>query len=1612
MRDLFTSDKPAPDTAANGGQDEAFRTKFYALVPHRDIEHMAEEDRNGAALALWRRAQSRQPGTPVLHVYNPGTGTDGWQSRHTVVEVVTDDMPFLVDSVTGALAGRGLEVHLVIHPIIRVRRAGDGMVDELIVDDAGLGPPGPDITLESCMHLQVSRQGSDVLPELEAGLQRVLSDVRAAVEDWKAMCAKLADVTDMVRRTAGEGSDEPDDLQEDAAFLDWLGENSFTFLGYRETDYREGADGQTDIVHAPGLGLLRDPAVEVFRAMHDLGSLPEDVRSFLLKPLRLLVTKANRRSTVHRQVHLDTVNVRKIDADGKVSGVHQFVGLFTSTAYQRSPREIPLLRRKVDDVVARARLRPASHKYKALVNILETFPRDELFQCTTDELFANATGILNIQDRRRPAVFTRMDALERFASCIVFVPRDRYDTRMRERISGLLAGTFNGTIAAYYTQMTESSLARLHVIVNTRRGKVPAVDHERLERQLQEFGRSWADRVRDRALGELGEERTGYLLDRYGDGFPVSYQETSSPETALLDMEMADRAEREGAPQTRLYRPLGARRTIFHMVLVVPGSPIPLSDILPVLENTGLRVLSETPHRISNHETGGLAWLHDFRMEVRDGVERDLEELDVRFREGLASVGTGRLENDGFNQLILAAGFDWREVSVMRAYARYLHQTGSAFSQTYMIETLVENARVARLLIDLFLRRFDPAAEEGREAACEQLAASIDEELNAVANLDQDRILRLFSNLVQSTLRTSFFRSAPEDSGLTIAFKLDSLRISNLPEPRPMVEIWVCSPRVEAIHLRGGRVARGGIRWSDRREDFRTEVLGLMKAQMTKNSVIVPVGSKGGFVVKQPPPGGTREEIQAEGIRCYQSMMRGMLDITDTIAGSGVQPPDDSVRRDGDDPYLVVAADKGTATFSDIANDVAREYGFWLDDAFASGGSAGYDHKGMGITARGAWESVKRHFREIGVDIQNTDFTVVGCGDMSGDVFGNGMLLSRHIRLQGAFNHLHVFVDPDPDPETGWQERKRLFELPRSSWGDYDRDLISRGGGVFDRSAKSIDLTPEIRALFEIEEEAVTPSELIRAMLGASVDLLWFGGIGTYVKSADESHDDAGDRANDEVRVDGRSVRARVIGEGANLGVTQLGRIDYALSGGRINTDAIDNSAGVACSDREVNIKILLGDVMARGDMTLAERDELLVAMTDDVAALVLKDNYDQSQALSMSEARGAELLEAQSRLIHQLERGSLSLDRGIEFLPDDDALAERGAAGGALTRPEAAILLAYVKMELHDELLASDLPDDHALLDDLRAYFPAVLGDRFGEATTGHRLRREIIATYIANSMVNRMGVVFVNEVREQTGDQAPDIARAYIIAREIFAVRELWRSIEELDNQVPASTQTEMLHELRLLVETAAVWLLRALPRPLDLESGIEAYAGHIRALRACLEEVISPFERQAVDTRAQAWEQAGVPQELARAVAAAGPLVRGCDVVRLAAELDKPVELAARVYFSAGSHFTLDKLRAAAEQLPVHSQWDKLAASSLAQDFSTHQIAIARSVITEVGIGDGAGHPGSHTISAWEQTRQRDAARTTRVLDELSSVQEVDLAMLSVASRHFHALIEGTR
>src|SRR4051794_5436629 len=1266
-------ERVAPEEVAEA---EAFVRSYYRRAPAADLNGREAVDLYGAALAHWTFGRDREPGEARVRVYNPTFEQHGWQSPHTAIEIVSDDMPFLVDSVSMELSRREFGIHVLVHPVV-----GD----------------------ESFMHIEIDRQASG-LEELAEAIRDVLGQVRAAVEDWQPMRERMAA---LIAEATPAGMDE-DEFAEARALLAWVADHHFTFLGYREYELTESA---LKAVEGSGLGLLRGGS----GGSTGFAKLPLGVRALAREPDPLVLAKATNRSPIHRPAYLDYIGVKKFDDERNVIGERRFLGLYTTLAYREVPANIPVLRQKALAVRERAGFPPGSHDDKAIIEVIDTFPRDELFQIGVDDLYAIAVGILELGERQRVRLFMRTDRYERFVSCLVFLPRDRFNTANRTRIGEILAEALGAQTVDWALRLTEWVLVRIHYTLRLPPGVRPDYDVDALEAELVEATRSWDDDLDEALVEELGEGIGTTLYRRYRDGFPAAYRDDLLARSAVADVQRIEALEGEDALDLSLYRPLEAAPGILRCKLYRRGERVSLSDVLPMFESLGLVVTDERPYRVTPTDSPPV-WLYDFGLQARGPVDADA--IRERFHEGFARVWRGEAEQDGFNGLIIAAGLDWREVTMLRAVARYLRQAGIPFSDRYMEDTLLAHPGVARSLVELFKARFDPRVERG---GASRIAEEIEAAIDAVDSLDQDRILRGFLSVVGAMLRTNYWLAGPKPY---LSFKLDPHQVPLTPLPRPRFEIFVHSPRVEGVHLRGGSVARGGLRWSDRREDFRTEILGLMKAQMVKNALIVPVGAKGGFVVKRPGD---------QVVECYTTFISGLLDITDTISGGEVVPPKDVVRQDGDDPYLVVAADKGTATFSDIANGVAEQYGFWLGDAFASGGSVGYDHKAMGITARSAWVSVQRHFRERGLDVQTEDFTVAGIGDMSGDVFGNGMLLSEHIRLVGAFDHRHVFLDPDPDPATALAERERLFALPRSSWDDYARELISEGGGIFPRTAKSIELTEQVRAALDVDAERLTPSELIQAILRAPVDLLWNGGIGTYVKAAEETHADVGDKANDPVRVNGRDLRARVVGEGGNLGCTQRGRIEFALKGGRINTDAIDNAGGVNCSDHEVNIKVLLDAVVEAGDMTVKQRNSLLAEMTDAVAERVLRGSYSQTQALSLARFQAPAMLDVHDRFMRDLEQSG-RLDRSLEALPDAEMIAERRTGGTGLTQPELAVVLAYAKITLYASLLDSDLPEDRALEGELGRYFPPPLPDRFGVEMARHRLRREIIATRVAN--------------------------------------------------------------------------------------------------------------------------------------------------------------------------------------------------------------------------------------------------------------------------------------
>ncbi|MBS0486680.1 MAG: NAD-glutamate dehydrogenase [Proteobacteria bacterium] len=1613
-----------------------FTEHFFRRIDAEDVRAHDVAGWAGMMRGLLEFARVRKPGTPNLRVSNPAQDADGYESAHTIIDIVTDDMPFLVDSVGIAVGQAGLNVHLVAHPVYSVERDAGGNVLAFAAE-GGKGKA------ESLMHFEIDRVADPAeRARLENSVRAALDDVAVCNRDWPAMRDKMLAIADDLGKqklpldAAG--------IAEAQEFLRWAAADHFTFLGYRE--YRVGQSGGEQVllaVDGSGLGILHGSERSV---------APRSLKSLAARDLpqsgaidALILTKTNARSSVHRSGYMDYIGVLEFDARGVPVAERRFLGLFTSSAYARRPWEIPLLRHKFEAVMDRSGLRRDSHSGKNLRHILETLPRDELFQASEDELFATAMGVLGLQGRARARLFVRSDKYGRFFSCLIYMPRDRFTADVRERIEGLLKDTFRGERMDSTINVGESALARLHLIVRPKPGEKPHYDTAQLEESIAQIVRNWRDNLRDELVRKHGEEKGSKLASRFGRALPAGYIEEVSAEVAAADVESIASLKDADDLRLSLYRS-GKGGDSLRFKLFRYGAPITLSEALPMLENMGLKIVSEHPYEMKLGDSA--AMIQDFEVHPAGRMGFDLEQVRDGFQSSFERIWRGAAESDGFNKLILGANLGWRQVAMLRGICKYIVQTNATFSQSYMEETLNRYPLIAGLLVEFFEAKFDPQREDSgktvlegarkrlrkelevllpaevatahpsfiedlvnargqtRDAQMQAIVAALRILLDRVASLDEDRILRGFLGVIGAMLRTSYFQTPGGKAREYISFKFDSSRVPDLPKPKPYREIFVYAPRVEAVHLRFGPVARGGLRWSDRREDFRTEVLGLVKAQMVKNTVIVPVGSKGGFFVKRPPVGGDRDAQLAEGIACYRLFMNGMLDITDNLVDGKVVHPQNCVRHDADDPYLVVAADKGTATFSDIANAISAEHGFWLGDAFASGGSVGYDHKGMGITARGGWESVKRHFRALARDCQSQDFTAVGIGDMSGDVFGNGMLLSRHTRLLAAFDHRHIFLDPNPDAAKSFVERERMFKLPRSSWADYDAKLISAGGGIYPLSAKSIPISAPVREALGIDAgvESLSPNDLKRAILKAPVDLLWNGGIGTYVKAESETNADVGDRANNAIRINGKELRCKLVGEGGNLGFTQRGRIEAALNGVLLNTDFIDNSAGVDTSDHEVNIKILLGDAVQRGELTYDTRNAEIAAMTDEVARLVLLDNYRQNQAISLMERMSVARIGAKQHFIRTLESQGL-LDRQIEYLPSDAEFAERKARGLGLTRPELSILLSYSKIVLFQQLLESDVPEDPYLSKELRRYFPTPLQEKYAPHMERHRLKREIIATAVTNSMVNRMGATFVMRMGEDTGKTPAQVARAYNIAREVFDARALWAGIEALDGKVDGNTQIDALLVIWNALRGSTRWILNHSDATLDIAAAVDRYHAGMRELRGHLTEAITPHEKQRFDADKQRWIEAGFPGALSADLAVLPTPGSGLDIIHVAAEHKLGVERAAEVYFALGDALHLSWLMAKIEELPVESRWHAHARGSLRDELYSQHRALTAQIIGRGGNGNGA-----ELVEAWLNRDDPALKFTLGMFADMRSQLVADYPIVSVAVRRLAQLVQA--
>ncbi|MGR6839678.1 NAD-glutamate dehydrogenase [Aliivibrio wodanis] len=1568
--------------------------RLFANIDADDLQQRNESDMYGATLSLWNHLSDVNFSDVSVRVFNPKLSQDGWQSTHTIVEIVAPDSPFLVDSVKMALTRLDMTSHFMLHGPHCFNRDESGEINSICSDGE---------MQQTLFHFEVDHLNDQVEMEtLQSELLLVLEDIRRVVNEWKPMSHKLTEVIAELKE-----NDSPiakDAVNEAIEFLTWLQNHNFTLMGYKNFDLIaiEGDHKLTPTSEA-GLGLF-----SLASRIHTikLSDMPSSARAAAKKSDLLILTKSNTKSRIHRPAYTDYIGIKRLDKEGKVVGEHRFTGLYTSTAYNQSVSNIPLLSNKVQRTLESSQYIKGSHSYKALSNLFETYPRDELFQATEVEMLEVGMGVVKIQDRDLLRLFVRRDPFGRFFSCMVYVTKERYNTEFRRQTQRILKQFFNSDQEVEFTTFfSESALARTHYIVRVDNNNGD-INVKEIENNLMEAASTWDDRLCDVIITNLGESEGTAIAKKYQRAFPRSYKEATLPGSAVADIERLELLSDDNKLGMLFYRPQEERKgspnvkfKLFHR-----DEPIHLSDVMPMLENLGLRVIGESPYSVTKSD-GSVDWILDFSM-IHNGSngpsEVDLRQAREPFQEAFAQVWSGQLESDGFNRLVLGAGLSGREVTILRAYARYMRQVGFPFSQQYIEDTLSAHPKLAVSVVRLFQLRFDPTAdwsEKKQQKALDAIFSSLDK----VESLDDDRIIRRYVDMIVATLRTNYYQKAEDGQPKPwLSLKLQPSNIPEIPAPVPAFEIFVYAPDIEGVHLRGGKVARGGLRWSDRQEDFRTEVLGLVKAQQVKNTVIVPVGAKGGFVCKKQHNFTTRDDIFAEGQRCYKQFIRALLDVSDNIIEGEVTPPQNVVRHDDDDPYLVVAADKGTATFSDLANSVSEEYNFWLGDAFASGGSNGYDHKAMGITAKGAWESVKRHFREMGIDCQTTDFTVAGVGDMAGDVFGNGMLLSKHIRLQAAFNHMHIFIDPNPNAEITWPERSRLFELPRSSWEDYNKDLISQGGGIFSRRAKSIDLSPEIQKMLGTRKQSLAPNDLIQMILKMDVDLMWNGGIGTYVKSEKETSVDVGDRANDALRINGSELNAKVVGEGGNLGMTQLGRIEYGLKGGRVNTDFVDNVGGVDCSDNEVNIKILLNGLVANGDLTYKQRNVLLQKMEDEVGEIVLDDAYCQSESISVAEQQGTSLVKEQIRFIHHLEKQG-QLDRALEFIPDDETLIEREKRGQALTRPELSVLVAYGKMVLKEQLACDEIANNPYHADLLTTYFPTELQRNYKAEMDNHPLRSEIIATCLANQMVNEMGCNFITRLQEETGYAITDIANAYSATRAIFEFGDLFKEVRNLDNVATAEAQYEAFFAMRRTIRRVARWLLRNGSQHMSIDQLIAKYKPAVDDIKVNLDNYLVNEEVVEHIEQANHYLEMGVPCELGNVLARLSSLYSAMDISAVAEVTEQPVATSARLYYVLGDKLSLHWFLKQINNQGVDNHWQALARASFREDLDWQQRQLTTLVLSEFKNSDSA----ESAIAEWCEKNSSSVGRWDNILNEFKVGSVHEFAKFSVALRELTLL-----
>ena len=1569
----------------------AFADEFFLSSFVGEFEGRRVSDILGLLVSARKFIQHYDGKIAKVSVFDPNLEEHGWQSSHTILMVMQNNMPFIVDSMRMTLAAREVKTHTIQYASFHIDRDKNGKFSAFNAKkykstDASTG--------EGLVFIEIDRHTDEAAKDsLAHCIASVLNDVAVTVTDYPLMQEKTQLIRkDIENLKALKATNfHVSEVDEVIEFLEWLERDHFAFLGFVDTEIKETKQAHRMLpVKGSELGILKFHP-EQFETI-DFKKLTTKIRKTILNAQLITFAKAPSRSTVHRPAYPDFIAIKRLNEKGEIIGEHCFYGLYTASAYTQSPNDIPILRRKSEYVIERSELNVNDYRGKELVQLLNVYPRDELFQIDKSMLFENLMGTLYVQERRQSRLFMREDSFGRFVTCLVYVPREIYSTAIRMKIQTILMDHFHGLDVEFNTFISESVLARTQITIKLDPQEKQSFNIKELEEKIIAVTQSWEDDLETSLFESYGEELASVYVNKYRSAFSSSYREEFSPRRASIDIDHIEKVSKGQHLGMSFYRALDEAEELIHFKLFHAEQPIPLSDVMPIFENMGFRVIGEHPYECVDRERRTV-WIHDFTLTDNSHQIIDINKIRTNFESLFLKVWEGNAENDSFNRLIISAYMNWRQIAMLRTYARYMRQIRVSNSQRFVANTVVSNTQITSILIKLFESRFNPELSGCND--CEMLEAEFMAALDGVHNLSEDKILRLYLDLIKATMRTNFYQE--NDQGeyrYDIAFKFHPRLIPNVPMPVPMFEIFIYSPRIEGVHLRGGKVARGGLRWSDRYEDYRTEVLGLVKAQQVKNAVIVPVGAKGGFVAKRLPE--ERDAFMKEGVACYQIFIRGLLSVTDNLVDGKIVKPTNVVCHDDDDFYLVVAADKGTATFSDIANEISLEKGHWLGDAFASGGSQGYDHKKMGITAKGAWVGVQRHFREIGHDIQTTPFTVIGIGDMAGDVFGNGMLLSPCIKL----------IDPDPDPAISFDERQRLFDLPRSTWDDYNKKLISEGGGIFSRNEKSIKLSSQMQALLGSTEKHMPPNQLINAILKAQADLLWIGGIGTYVMASSETHADVGDKANDVLRITGRELNVKVVGEGGNLGMTQLSRIEYSLKGGKLNTDFIDNAAGVDCSDHEVNIKILLNEILVNGDLTEKQRNNLLLDMTEEVAQLVLKNNYRQTQAISIAHRDALPRMEEYRRLINSMESAK-KLNRKLEFLPSDDAITERKSLGYGLTRPEMSVLISYVKGDLKETLINSTLPDEEHLAQEIIQVFPKQITRKFQKELRRHRLRREIISTQVANDMVNHMGITFVERLKQSTGATPASISLAYIIARDVFDLEKWWVAIESLDHKVPSSLQLQMMSELMSLIRRACRWLIRNRRSELNVVENMERFREGIRKISKCLPDFLTGSSKETYEERFKELVALGVSEHLASVVAGASHLYAALGIIEAHQVGEGKLETVASIYYLLGNRLDLTWFGHQINSLTPLTHWQALAREAFREDLDWQQRALTVGLLKL--------HDETQTIEqrvdGWMSQHSDLVGRWKQMLTEFKASEDAEFSMYSVALRELLDLAQST-